>query len=316
MVTINASNFFVPTKTKTKGKYTPGDDGVGQDPFVVAPLSTPIFDLPSATSPGFVQESVWDDWQANATNFDNLLTPPKRTSVADAFKTIQGTGILPKYSPVSYTDTTFKGTNFNPITGLGENYYDNILNQAQKRLQENYFGNSDSLQKRLNQQMNQRGLIGSGIEQGGTQDLYKSFGSDLTDVLSQISQQRSLNDLDLNKFNTQGELENQRFNTQAELENQRFNTGNRLQTDFQNKDLQNQLAQLGLAAAGDEAKTATDFDTKMYASDIDLETAKANQIASGYDSLTNLISSPQFNDEVTRKNAVEDILRYIASITG
>jgi hypothetical protein len=193
------------------------------------------------------------------------IVAPKRTTLGQAYNSVQSTGILPKYTP---------------LAGMDQSYYDNLYNSSAKRMRENYFDNNNSMSNQLTTQMNKRGLLGSGIEAGATTDLYKSFGDDMVDLESNINSEKAKNDLDINKFNINN---------------------------------QNTLAQLGLSAAGDEARNATTFDTSMFEQEVNLEKTKADQLSSAIEQLTSLAGNRDV-DELDRRSSLAGVYDYLKSI--
>jgi len=73
------------------------------------------------------------------------------------------------------------------IPGFDQSYWDSIYNQSKKKLSDEYFGDTNSLQTKMIENMNARGLLGSGVEQKGNQNLYKTFGSQLADMESNLT---------------------------------------------------------------------------------------------------------------------------------
>lgn len=204
------------------------------------------------------------------------IVAPKRTTIGQSYNDIKSTGLVPQYSPVSYTPVSGIDTSgFGKIQGFDDSYYQNLTNAASKRLQNQYFGADNSLTNQFKNTMNKRGLIGSGIEAGGLTDIYKDFGSQMADFQSELATTKAQQDLDLAKSNRE-------FDYNALIANkdlERFNAEQGLNSQFKNKDLQNTLAQLGLSAAGDESRTATEFDTKMFDSAIKQKNAEQDYIA-------------------------------------
>lgn len=206
----------------------------------------------------------------------NPISAPNRTTIGQSYGDIKQTGLIPEYNPVSYTPVSGIDTSsFGKIQGFDDSYYQNLTDAASKRLQDQYFGADNSLTNQFKNTMNKRGLIGSGIEVGGLTDIYKDFGSQMADFQSELATTKANQDLDLSKSNRE-------FDYNALLANkdlERFNSEQGLNSQFKNRDLQNTLAQLGLSAAGDESRTATEFDTKMFDSEVKQKNAEQDYIA-------------------------------------
>lgn len=88
-----------------------------------------------------------------------------------------------------------------PISGMGDNYWKGLQDQATQRLNETYFqkgGLSDQAQENINS----RGLIGSGIEQNlMRQNVYQPYAQETSDVIAQLMSKRAESDYDTEKFN-------------------------------------------------------------------------------------------------------------------
>lgn len=185
------------------------------------------------------------------------IEAPRRTTIADAYNNIRQ--FLPQYTPVQGIENVFN-----------DDYYKNLENQATKRLNEQFFSNDNSVANQFKNTMAKRGLIGSGIEVGGLNDLYKNFGSELSDLQSKLATQKTQNLFETTKYN-------------KDIEKYNIET-------------RNKLAELGLGAAGDEAKTATDYATKMFDSAVKQRNYDqefiSNQIKTIGDALKNELIDP------------------------
>lgn len=205
----------------------------------------------------------------NPTGQGTVIQAPNQKSVTDTLKGIQASGVLPEFKATQFTPTQFTPT-ANVGNKLGDDFFNSLEQQAQKRINDQYFGKTDSLLNRQTNQINQRGLIGSGVEQGAMSDLNKSFGSDLVDLQSNIAQQKAqaeqqveFKNADINQSNTQMGLQNAQANAQMALQNAQ-----------KNQEFEGFLAQLGLSAAGDEARNTNDFNQNIFKSQVDLESEK------------------------------------------
>lgn len=230
-----------------------------------------------------------DEEDTTSSNFD--LTLPTRTTIADAYKTVQSTGVLPEYRAIDYTAPTATLS----TDQLGDDYFQSIEDQAVKNLNDKYFGANDSLQARLTNQMNKRGMIGSGIEAGATTDLYKTFGDDLVDLQSNVLQQ---------KLSAKQELENRNADTQNQFA--LSNAENSLAAQQKNREYEGFLAELGLRSAADEAKTATDFDTGMFEQQVNLMDKESGYQNNFLEQLNSLLGNEKI-DKTTRET-IRDIL--------
>ena len=116
------------------------------------------------------------------------IVAPSRTGVGESLKKLKSGGLVPSYAPndsrVDYKKVTPLGET------LGPDYFDMIEKQATGKLQEKFFGGPDSLARQQQNMMNKRGLIGSGIEAGSANQLYKTFGDEMVDLQSNLGQKR------------------------------------------------------------------------------------------------------------------------------
>lgn len=190
---------------------------------------------------------------------ENTIYAPQRTTIQNAMDLVRRSNVLPNFTPVNYTPANMRevGGVTNP---LNDNYFDLIEKQAAKKMQDRYFNNPDSLSRQFQNQMNKRGLIGSGIEVGGTNQFYKTYGDELVDLQSNLAQQRYKAAQDTAFKNKEIELSNANAFNQASMQN----AAQKLAADQKNREFQGFLSELGLKAAADESKTATDFDTRMF----------------------------------------------------
>lgn len=210
--------------------------------------------------------------------FDDLVAPA-RTTVAEAFESIKG--FLPEYKPVDYKPVDYTPVTAREVGGitgtLDDDYFNSIEEQSKRKLNEQFFGAEDSLQKRLQNQMNRRGLIGSGIEVGGTNQLYKTFGDELVDLQSNVLQKRlesqkelAFKNKDIDLANALAVNEFTRENARLGNETAKENARQQLLAEQKNREFEGFLSELGLKAASDEARTSTDYATKMFGEQVNL----------------------------------------------
>lgn len=210
---------------------------------------------------------------------------PQRTSVTDAYAQLEK--IIPKPQPIAKLDANA----FRPIQGLGNNYYTNLVDSASKRLNKQYFGDADSLQARLKNQMNQRGLIGSGIEAGETADLFSDFGSQLADIQSNVLTEKARNDLEVEKSNRDMAM--------------KLATGN-VDIDKSNRDSLSQFLNTLLAGAGDEARSQSGYAAQIYDYATRDKESSRETLQKQLDSLNQIIQNPDIDPET--KQVFEDML--------
>ena len=232
---------------------------------------------------------------------------PQRTTIEKALKRIMGSGALPEFKPVGYSPVTAQTAAPKSATArtatarevggitdtLGDDYFNMIEQQASRKMNEKFFGAPDSLARQQQAMMNKRGLIGSGIEAGGQNQLYKTFGDEMVDLQSNLAQKRletakelAFRNKEIEQANAAAFNEMGRFNVGAENEMSRFNVGaeNEMglantkmlnETALQNaarmteaaqkdREFQGFLSEIGLRGAADEARISTDFDTRMF----------------------------------------------------
>lgn len=245
------------------------------------------------------------DWAPNAPPDPNA--PPSRGSLVDTYGSLKNSGLLPDFKPIAFDPIASPGkldalnpnsfgtlagldaSKYGTLSGFGDDYYANLTDQATKRMQDQYFTSDKSLSNQLKNQMNKRGLIGSGIEAGATTDLYKDFGSELSDFQSNLASQKAQQDLDIarqnrefafgldtqnqdvQKFNLGNQkdlalqnLDVNKFNLGNQFDLDKFNTQGKYEAAAKDREAQNMLTQLGLSASGDELRSETDFKTKIY----------------------------------------------------
>ena len=223
------------------------------------------------------------------------IVAPERTTIDEALQRIMGSGALPELKPVGYSPVTAervapKSATAREVGGitdtLGDDYFNMIEQQASRKMNEKFFGAPDSLARQQQAMMNKRGLIGSGIEVGGQNQLYKTFGDEMVDLQSNIAQKRlettkelAFKNKEIEQANASAFNEMGRFNVGAEneagLANARMGTETALQNAARtteaaqkDRDFQGFLSEIGLRGAADEARTATEFDTKMFGEQI------------------------------------------------
>ena len=202
------------------------------------------------------------------------LNAPTRTTAGTAYENIKS--LLPNqgvYQPISFT----------PISGLGDDYYKSLEDKATKSLRSQYFDDDNSILNQFNQTANQRGILGSGLEVGGLNQIYKDFGTQLAGVGSDIARTKAEKDYEVAVKN-------------AEMGQQNA---------FQNQQGQFSLAQLGLGSALDEASNATKFDTDMFEQSVNYEKVLSDLEKSKRETLTSLL------DNKNLVNNQDDLLKEI-----
>lgn len=203
------------------------------------------------------------------------LVSPTRTTAANAYSGIQS--FLPNQG-------TYKPVDFTPIKGLDDNYYQSLTDKATKSLRKQYFDDDNSVMNQFNRTANQRGILGSGVEVGGMQDIYSDFGSQLADVTSDIGRTKAEKDYEVAAKN-------------ADMYQQNA---------FNNQKGQFDLAQLGIGSALDEAANQTKFDTDIFEQGVNYEKILADLEKSRRDSLTGLVG-----DKSIGNNNRQDILEQL-----
>jgi hypothetical protein len=255
------------------------------------PNLTPYENLVSGVMPDLAGQSL----AAPSIN-QNSIIAPSQTNLGDAFNQVKSTGLLPTFKPVEGLNASA----FGDLKGFDDAYYQNLNDQASKRLQQQYFTGSNNLSDQLKNQMNKRGLIGSGIEAGNTQSLYQDFGSKMADMSASLSTQRAQNDIEMSKFNRGNALDIAKGN---------------IDVNFRNQDNQNMLAELGLKSAGDQARTTNEFNRYLFQSEVD---QKKNDQANKNEFFNQLNSafSNKDRDPVVRDYLDSQIRSFIGADTG
>lgn len=219
-----------------------GKNITGQNPLFGGgyPYPAPPTQQPALST----QPAPNNQWQQSA---QTPIVAPQRTTIGQAFNSIQG--LLPKFSP---------------IQGYGNDYYQNLSDQAAKRLQLKYFTGTNALLPQRENDLKRRGIYGGQLGEDAVNNLYTDFGTEMSDIQSGLNTQKAQNDLDLSKYN---------------------------------QTTQNQLAELGLNAASKEADTATNFDTNMFKNQVTEKGAEQDY----YTKLLNTLTQAMGN-ELTDKN--------------
>lgn len=236
---------------------------------------------------------------------------PKRKTLGESYQDIQG--LLPKWSPV-----TAERINTREVGGLnnvlGDDYFDLLEQQATKKLNERFFGAPDSLAKQQQQMFNKRGLIGSGIENQGQNQLYKTFGDELVNLQSDLAGKKIESQKDMAFRNKDIELSNARSVNEAAAANARMATD----TAIKNRDFEGFLSELGLRGAADEAKTSTDFDTKMFESEVKQKGSELDYLSKDKESEREYMNN--LTDQLLRSLGEENIdpktRQYFESLFG
>lgn len=228
-----------PYPQKTLGSYVNGP--YGMPPYNQQPSPEPRISTGMQVPTG----------QSSFQNYaQSPIQAPDRTTIGDAFKSLQP--YLPEYKPLS---------------GLGDEYYQNLFDSSQKRLRKQYFDDPNSILAQRANSLKRRGIYGGGLGESAVNDVYKSFGDEMADMQSQLNTQRAQSDLDISKFNESNRQE---------------------------------LAKLGLSAAGDEARTATDFATKRFGSEVQQKTSEQDYITKILNTLTQAMGN-ELTDKDTRQ---------------
>ena len=237
-----------------------------------------------------------------APNVGGPINAPKRRSILDSWMELRKSGILPQFNPID--KDLYPDIKPQTISGLDDSYYTNLADQAKKRLTEQYFSNDNSLSAQLKNQMNKRGLIGSGIEAGATSSLYKDFGSQLSDFESQLAYTKSMNDKDIEKFNVQNLIDSSYKNRDFGLNLDKYNT-----------DTGYKVTELGLGAAGDETTSANNFNSSMFGTEVNQRNNDQKQIGDQISQLTQIYNNKDADPEM-RKWAGDIIASYHGGTFG
>lgn len=185
---------------------------------------------------------------------------PNRVAFAESLPAIQSAIKLPTLDKVQ------------SVPGFDQSYWDSLYKQSQGRLSSQFFGPQDSLQTKMIENLNARGLLGSGVEQKGFQNLSKSYGEQLADLETNISKQQSEQ-----KF-----AEAQKV---RELQQQR---------DIQSGEWEMQGSELGLRSALTEAAEANKFNIGKFEQEVKLEDVMRQDSVARQKLLVDLLTSPTF----------------------
>lgn len=230
---------------------------------------------------------------------------PQKTSLDQGYADIQK--YLPNFTPIASTQASSLNPNtFGNLNGFDDNYYKTLSDQASKRLKEQYFSNNDSVLNQRSNELKRRGVFGDAIGENAINDVYKNFGSQLSDFASQLATTKAQNDLDL-------ATKNRDFNFGIAKENQgteRFNIQNLLDASKFNTTTQNQLAELGLSGALDSAANSTKYDTSIFESAVNQKNSEGEQLNNRIQRLQAIANDTSL-DQFTRNQARDQLLGLI-----
>lgn len=231
------------------------------------------------------------------------LTPPKMDSAVDK----NGNPIASRQGPVfdvnkeiqfpgmvSYKDVlpgmqTAVGkapvlSSIQSIPGFDQTYWDNLYNQSKNRFQSQYFGPNDSLQTKMIEDMNTRGLLGTGAEVSAQGTLNKSYGEQLADLESNLSK-------------TQADQKMQESRDLRQLQQER---------DLKSGDWDMQNRELALRSALTDAAEQNKFGIGQFEQQVKLEDVRRQDYLSRQKMWADLLQSPYYDvgDNAPYANAV------------
>lgn len=204
-----------------------------------------------------------------------------------------------QFNPVTARNLeAINSSTFQPLTGFDDNYYQNLSDQASRRLQEQYFTKDDSILNQRSNELKRRGVFGDAIGENAVNSVYSSFADELADFESQLASAKAQNDIELAKYNKdfdfnvlkenrEGDkfnitntldtsLKNRGFDFDIQKENragQQFNINNALDAAVKNRDLQFDVTKEN--RAGDQFNIKNVLDTILKNKDI--ETANVDR---------------------------------------
>ena len=259
---------------------------------------------------------------------------PEQTTLANALPEIQNLlpnqGVLNKIetSPISNIDTSqfgdigqLGGNQFGPVQGLGQDFFDSLIQNANKNLSRQFFEGPNSAAGRQELQATRRGILGTGIEQGGVNELNRSFGDALANVQGEVGRLQAEKQLeqdlanrqfafDLGRTNKEIEQGNRSFGLDLTGQNkaiEQFNAQQELDTAFKNLGAEFDLSQLGLQAAGDQAQLGTQFDLERFDQQLEERQQLLDQRGDRQQSATDLFGSRDLAEE-DRQALIEGVL--------
>jgi hypothetical protein len=225
---------------------------------------------------------------------------------------MNSSGLIPQYEAL--TAPTISGVDtskYANLTGLGNDYYKNLMDQASRSLNETYFGRNDSLSQRLKGQMASRGLVGSGIETGSTTDFYRNFGDTLAQQQTALTSQQMQEEKDVAEKNRAQQWAMEQANKEIEQQN----ATNLLDVGKSNLENKYKLGELGLSAASDNMKYQTDFATKNYEQAVNLEKMMSDKYTQMNKTITDLAMSDALTPDA-KKAIIEAIVGQYAGTVG
>lgn len=158
---------------------------------------------------------------------------------------------------------------FTQLSGFGDSYYQNLSDQAARRLQEQYFTKDDSILNQRSNELKRRGVFGDAIGENAINSVYSNFADELAKFQSDLAATKAQNDLELAKYNQGFGLDVLKENRAGE----QFNISNALNAALQNRDLQFDVAKEN--RAGEQFNVSNLLNTILKNKDI--ETANVDR---------------------------------------
>jgi hypothetical protein len=218
--------------------------------------------------------------------YPNDIVAPTQKTLAETLASVQG--LVPEMADLTAPTMTAQNvtgidaSKYGDIQGLGNDYYKNMMGEAEKSLRDQYFGGGNSMQNQQKQQMASRGLVGSGIEAGNQNTMFKNFGNTLGSQQAQILASKMQNDLEMAKYNRSNALDLEKSNKTIEGQNVsaanemgRFNTTNALDVGKTNRESALERNRQLLSTTGDERATGANYDWNIYKAKGDVEGKRA-----------------------------------------
>lgn len=213
------------------------------------------------------------------------------------------------YAPIQGLDTK----QFGSIPGLDDSYYQSLLDSSTKALRNQYFEGDNSLAAQNELTATKRGILGTGVEQGGINELNKDFGSKLADVTGTISRTRAENDVQRAIEDQKNQIDLAKYNTDVDIGNRDFGFGvDKLntQTAFDNQTGLYDMTELGLSAAGDDAINRTNFGLGKFEQEVNLEEILSKGGTDTLERAIEFINSPMVSG-ANKTNITEDVIAQI-----
>jgi hypothetical protein len=260
----------------------------------------------SLYDPTYYDQSGGQIVQTGVTDGTGSIQFPERTTFQQSLPGIMGSlGTAPTVAAPTVSAPTLGEVS--SIPGFGADYWDSLYGEAQKNLNDQYFG-SGGLQKQLVENLNSRGLLGSSIEQNASGNLRKDFASKLAGVTSDIGRQKT--EQNYNEAKDRRALQQARDlqNAQMEWDARSKNAGWGFDASSKNAELLSAWKELGLRSALTEAGDKSKYDIGRLEQQVKLEGQQSTNESARLDRIQRILADPNVDLNHDQIQAILDSL--------